>query len=132
MNNSCDVILMLFLFFVDVHDYSTPGISTAVPILVPDSVTPRTQLQTVRLIQPSKSLLPPFSYTTTTDEEDALYKKVIIHAKGEKKSRIKEYDLLLHISLPVHFYVLFYNLHGYVWWVTSNLFWWVNLTVLGR
>ena len=80
--------------FVGLNDYSTSGISAAVPINIPDSVTPLTRLRTVRLKIPSKALLPPYSYIIPTTDELAVYKKLIIHTKDEERSRIRKYDFL--------------------------------------
>ena len=116
--------------FVDVHDDSTPGTSAAVPITIPDSVTPATRLRTVRLKNPSKALLPPFSYIIPTDDEVLLYKKVIIHTKDEERSKIRKYEFLLLIFLcpfPCFFYII--SIICYVGNLCSVG--WVILVVLG-
>ena len=90
----CTLLFYILCVFVDDYDYSTPGTSAAAPIIIPGSVTPRTQLRTVRVIQPSKALLPPFVYIIPAEEEIKLYNKVIKHTKEEPKSKIKEYVFL--------------------------------------
>ncbi|KAM0903941.1 hypothetical protein ACQ4PT_018337 [Festuca glaucescens] len=81
----------------DVHYCSTPAITTAGHNPVSLSITPRTRLRTVRVIQPAKALLSPFSYIVTTKSQDSLYEKVIVHTYDEKKSRIKG-SRILHIE----------------------------------
>ncbi|KAM0903940.1 hypothetical protein ACQ4PT_018337 [Festuca glaucescens] len=82
---------------VYVHYCSTPAITTAGHNPVSLSITPRTRLRTVRVIQPAKALLSPFSYIVTTKSQDSLYEKVIVHTYDEKKSRIKG-SRILHIE----------------------------------
>lgn len=86
------------LFTLDADDYSTPHTSMAAPIIDVVSVTPRTRLRTVRVKHPSKALLPPFLHIPTTAEEDALYQKVVMHTKNQKRSKIKEYVLLFRAT----------------------------------
>jgi hypothetical protein len=66
---------------VGMHVISTPApfTNTAGPIIVVGSATPWTCIRTVRIRQPSKVLLPPYSFILTTEEEDMLYNKVIVH-----------------------------------------------------
>ena len=84
----------LFSFSVDGFTYSTPAIIAPAPTKKIGSSTPRTRLRRVRVIQPSKSLLPPFSCITSSKKEDSIYQKVIIHTRNEEKSKIKEYSFL--------------------------------------
>jgi hypothetical protein len=79
-------------------------ISTAGPIIGAGSATPHTSLRTVRIMQPSKVLLPPYSFISTTKDEDMLYSKVIIHHMKETRSKIREYGSQL---LMCFFSILF-------------------------
>jgi hypothetical protein len=82
----------MFFCNVGMHVISTldPVTSTARPIIVAHSATPWTYIHTVKIKQPSKVLIPPYSFIDTTKEEDLLYNKVIIHHMKETKSKIKE------------------------------------------
>ena len=62
----------LFSFSVDGFTYSTPPIIAPAPTKKIGSSTPRTRLRRVRVIQPSKSLLPPFSCITSSKKEDSI------------------------------------------------------------
>jgi hypothetical protein len=88
------------------HVISTPApvISTAGPIIGAVSAIPRTNIRTVRIRQPSKVLLPPYSFISTTEEDDLLYNKVIIHHMKETRSKIREYGSQL---LMCFFLILF-------------------------
>ncbi|KAM0881813.1 hypothetical protein ACQ4PT_032705 [Festuca glaucescens] len=76
---------------------TAPAITTLGHNPVSLGITPRTRLRTVRVIQPAKALLSPFSYIVTTKSQDSLYEKVIVHNYDEKKSRIKG-SRILHIE----------------------------------
>jgi hypothetical protein len=95
-----------FLCNVGMHVISTPAplISTAGPIIGAGSGTPRTSIQNVRIRQPSKVLLHPFSFISTTEEEDLLYSKVIIHHMKETRSKIRGYGSQLFMCF---FLILF-------------------------
>jgi len=84
-----------FLFFIAiVLDYCTSASSTGGHNFIAESVTPATRLRTVRFIHPSNALKPPFLCTTTTEHEDSIYEKVIVHHKDEVRSRIRRYIIL--------------------------------------
>lgn len=93
--------VLFFGLHIGIPDYLTPAMIPTPPTKLDDSVTPKTRLRTVRLIHPSKALLPPFSYITTSKNEESLYQKVIIHTRDQVKSRIKEYIFFL-----IHFFFL--------------------------
>jgi hypothetical protein len=97
---------IIFLCDVGMHVISTPApvISTAEPIIGAGSATPRTSLRTVRIRHPLKVLLPPYSFISTTEDEDMLYNKVIIHHIKETRSKIREYGSQL---LMCFFSILF-------------------------
>jgi hypothetical protein len=93
------------------HVISTlaPIISTAGPIIGAGSATPRTSIRTVRIRQPSKVLLPPYSFISTIEEEDLLYNKVIVHHMKETRSKIREYgsQLLIYFFLILFTWITF-------------------------
>ncbi|KAM0825095.1 hypothetical protein ACQ4PT_069768 [Festuca glaucescens] len=70
----------------DMCDLSTPAVAAHV---IQVSSTPKTRLRRGRVIYPSKALLPPFAFITTSQHQDELYEKVIIHTRDELKSKIK-------------------------------------------
>ncbi|KAM0906696.1 hypothetical protein ACQ4PT_016611 [Festuca glaucescens] len=70
----------------DMCDLSTPDV---VAHVIQVSSTPKTRLHRGRVIYPSKALLPPYAFITTSQHEDELYEKVIIHTRNELKSKIK-------------------------------------------
>ncbi|KAM0875219.1 hypothetical protein ACQ4PT_036911 [Festuca glaucescens] len=92
-----DGVPMLPVDVSDAHAYSTPAMNKEGNVVLSASITPKTRLRTVRVIQPSKVLLPPFSYIPTSKYQDSLYEKVIVHTFEEKKSKIKG-SRILHIE----------------------------------
>ncbi|KAM0921420.1 hypothetical protein ACQ4PT_006870 [Festuca glaucescens] len=84
-------------FVTDAHAYSTPAMNKEGNVILSASITPKTRLHTVRVIQPSKVLLPPFSYIPTSKYQDSLDEKVIVHTFEEEKSKIKG-SRILHIE----------------------------------
>ncbi|KAM0861889.1 hypothetical protein ACQ4PT_045604 [Festuca glaucescens] len=84
-------------FVTDAHAYSTPAMNKEGNVVLSANITPKTRLRTVRVIQPSKVLLPPFSYIPTSKYQDSLYEKVIVHTFEEEKSKIKG-SRILHIE----------------------------------
>ena len=86
-----------FLFispgFVDNFVFLTPAINPPAPIEDPVSCTPISRLRTVRIIQPSKALLPPFSCITSSKHQDSIYEKVIIHHPDSEFSKLKRYSI---------------------------------------
>ena len=81
----------MLICHVDGVVYSAPAIPEAVPSKDPVSITPRTRLRTVRVIQPSRALLPPYSSITSSELQDSISEKVIIHTKASKTSKINGY-----------------------------------------
>jgi hypothetical protein len=91
------------------HVISTPALvtCTAKPIIGAGSATPRTSIRTVRIRQPLKVLLPPYSFISTTKDEDLLYSKVIVHHMKETWSKIREYGSQLLIFLILFTWITF-------------------------
>lgn len=80
------LFIFFYPFFADMGDFSTPAV--APPVIQVSSSTPRTRLRRGRVIYPSKFLLPPFTSVISSQHQNELYQKVIIHTRAEPKSKI--------------------------------------------
>lgn len=73
------------------QDFCTPAMAAPPCIIDVPSCTPKSRIRMERVVQPSQYLLPPYITIRSTAHQDALYRKLIIHSRSSKVSRLKEY-----------------------------------------